>query len=113
MQACVAAIRSALVGAGADKGGAKRAARLVVAGLMVLAAACGGWSGPSLRPAGAGSPNISMVGIPKVSPAHHALQGEMIFCLTGPGRAVITAVGPFARWAPSTLSVMRCGPTPR
>lgn len=37
---------------------------------------------------------MSMAGIPKVSPSHHALQGEMILCLTGPGRAVITAVRP-------------------
>jgi hypothetical protein len=35
-----------------------------------------------------------MAGLPKVTPAHHALQGEMILCLTGPGRAVITAVRP-------------------
>jgi hypothetical protein len=35
-----------------------------------------------------------MVGIPGMSPAHHALVGDMIFCLTGPGRAVITAVRP-------------------
>jgi hypothetical protein len=35
-----------------------------------------------------------MDGIPGVSPAHHVLEGGMIFCLTGPGRAVITAVRP-------------------
>jgi hypothetical protein len=29
-----------------------------------------------------------------MSPAHHELVGGMIFCLTGPGRAVITAVRP-------------------
>jgi hypothetical protein len=35
-----------------------------------------------------------MAGLPEVSPANHALLGEMILCLTGPGRAVITAVRP-------------------
>jgi hypothetical protein len=35
-----------------------------------------------------------MVGIPKVSAANHGLIGEMILCLTGPGRAVITAIRP-------------------
>lgn len=69
------------------------AVRWIVPGFLIaLATACGGWSGPSLR--SAGNPNPSMVGIPKVSPVNHALQGEMILCLTGPGRAVITAVRP-------------------
>lgn len=60
--------------------------------LVMLPTACGGWSGPSLRPAG--NPNASTVGMPKVSPAHHVLIGDMLLCLTGPGRAVITAVRP-------------------
>lgn len=59
---------------------------------MLVSACAGGWSGPSLRPAG--SPNTSMGGFTKVSPAHHALLGSMLLCLTGPGRAVITAVRP-------------------
>jgi hypothetical protein len=62
--------------------------------LLTLAAACqgcGGWSGPALT---AGNPNPSMGGFPAVSPAHHALLGEMFLCLTGPGQAVITEVRP-------------------
>lgn len=61
--------------------------------LVLLATACGGWSGPSLVPAG-GTPNPTEEGLPEVSPAHHALFGEMLLCLTGSGRAVITAVRP-------------------
>ncbi len=65
-----------------------------MAGFLVLAAAAcsGGWPGPGLRPAGI--PNQSADGYPGMSPAHHELVGGMIFCLTGPGRAVITAVRP-------------------
>jgi hypothetical protein len=73
----------------------RRAVRLAVTGFLVmLAAACsgGGWSGPSLRPAG--TPNPSTGGLPAVSAAHHALVGGMLLCLTGPGRAVITGVRP-------------------
>jgi hypothetical protein len=35
-----------------------------------------------------------MGGFPAVSPAHHALLGEMFLCLSGPGQAVITKVRP-------------------
>ena len=35
-----------------------------------------------------------MDGLPAVGPGHHALVGEMLLCLTKPGRAVITAVPP-------------------
>lgn len=71
------------------------AIRLAVAGVLLMLAVasqgCGGWSGPRLT---AGNPNPSMGGFPAVSPAHHALQGEMFLCLTGPGQAVITEVRP-------------------
>jgi hypothetical protein len=71
--------------------------RLAAAGFLLMLAiacqGCGGWSGPRLVPAG-GNPNVSMNGIPAVSPAHHALVGEMVLCLTGPGRAVITGIRP-------------------
>jgi hypothetical protein len=64
--------------------------------LAVACQGCGGWSGPSLIPAG-GDPNPSMNGMPAVGPAHHALVGEMVLCLTAPGRAVITEVRPIHR----------------
>lgn len=71
----------------------RRTFRATVAGFLItLATACGGWSGPSLRPAG--NPNTSMGGFPQVNAGHHALLGSMLLCLTGPGRAVITAVRP-------------------
>lgn len=35
-----------------------------------------------------------MGGFPEVTATHHALLGAMLLCLTGPGRAVITAVRP-------------------
>jgi hypothetical protein len=74
----------------------RAAARLAAAGcLLLLAAGCQvGWgsAGSSLRPAG--TPNWSMNGIPAVSAAHPALLGSMVLCLTGAGRAVITAVRP-------------------
>jgi hypothetical protein len=35
-----------------------------------------------------------MDGLPAVGPGHHALVGEMLLCLTKPGRAVIAAVRP-------------------
>lgn len=61
---------------------------------LVFVTACqgAGRSGPSLRPAG--SPQSSMGGFPAVSPAHRALLGGMILCLTGSGTAVITGVRP-------------------
>lgn len=69
-----------------------RTVRQVAAGFLItLATACGG-SGPSLRPAG--NPNPSMGGFSKVSATHRALLGSMLLCLTGPGRAVISAVRP-------------------
>src|ERR1700678_3149045 len=61
----------------------------------MLAPACqvgGGWSGPSLRPAG--NPSPSTGGFSAVSPTHHALLGGMLLCLTGPGSAVITSIVP-------------------
>ncbi len=61
--------------------------------LAVACQGCGEWSGPTLVPAG-GNPNVSMNGIPAVNPARHALVGEMLLCLTGQGRAVITGVRP-------------------
>jgi hypothetical protein len=68
------------------------AVAMIVLALTVACQSFGGWSGPALRPAG--NPNLSMSGTPAVSPAHHALVGEMLLCLTGSGRAVITAVRP-------------------
>ena len=84
----------------------RHAVRLSVATfLTMLAAACssGGLSGPSLRPAG--NPNPSMAGLPNVSPAHHALIGEMLLCLTQPGRDIITAVRPIH--PTGTIDVLR------
>ena len=72
---------------------ASRFTRLVL-GFLLLAfgcQGCGGWSGPRLSD---GHPNPGLVGVPGVSPAHHAVIGEMFLCLTSPGRAVITAVRP-------------------
>jgi hypothetical protein len=73
----------------------RRAIRLACAGFALMLAVacqgCGGWSGPRLT---AGNPNPSMGGLPAVSPARHALEGEMFLCLTGPGQAVITKVRP-------------------
>ena len=60
--------------------------------LAVACQGCSGWSGPRLRPAG--NPNATMEGLPAVSPDHRALIGEMLLCLTEPGRAVITEVRP-------------------
>jgi hypothetical protein len=72
-----------------------RLIRLAATGCVLMLAVacqgCGGWSGPRLT---AGNPNPSMDGFPAVSPPRHALLGEMLLCLTGPGRAVITEVRP-------------------
>ena len=72
---------------------ARLAFRVAVPGFLVMLTAACGWSGPSLVLAG-GKPNLTFVGIPSVTPANHALIGEMLLCLSGPGRAVITAVRP-------------------
>ena len=63
--------------------------------MLVLACACqggGASSGPELSTGG--PTNSGMSGIPAVGPSNHADIGEMLPCLTGPGRAVITDVRP-------------------
>ena len=50
------------------------------------------WSGPELSTGGPINSGIN--GIPAVGPSNHADIGEMLLCLTGPGRAVITDVRP-------------------
>lgn len=63
--------------------------------VLVLACACqggGAGSGPELSTGG--PTNSGMNGIPAVGPSNHADIGEMLLCLTGPGRAVITDVRP-------------------
>jgi hypothetical protein len=53
-----------------------------------------------------------MAGSPKVTPAHHMLLGEMILCLTGPGRAVITAVRPIHPTGPIDVVGYAVRPNP-
>ena len=69
---------------------------LAAAGSMLLLACpaqgCGVWFGPELSTGG--PTNLGMNGIPAVGPSNHADIGEMLLCLTGPGRAVITDVLP-------------------